>query len=436
MIHYLGYFSKSFTFAIMMWPVVSLILTLPILAFMYHRQHRMRFLSAAAAYLAVLYFVGLAAFTFYPMPDDPQAFCAAHVGSYKPQLNLFKFISDIQYGGQNGVLQLVMNVVLFLPLGFILFRWARWPWWVVIIAGFCTSLFIESSQLTGFWGVYPCAYRQFDVDDLLTNTSGAILGLGIAELYGLLVPERALPVKSDVNTNPGLVHRAVTFIIDMLFIGIIYYPLTAALIMGFYKFSTPEPNGEFLLFGHFQCNVAWLTIIAPVIAMLAFLIFEVIIPAAHRGQTLGGMFTHMTVESQERHGWRRLAFYVVRTLILGAAVLCLVLALQGHKLIGIAAAVIVVALYMFFAVMNNRFPWDCVSSKTRGKGSPTDTTTDSSAAALDQQSASAQPATVESAESAALPQADDAAGTSVQSAESAVLDQSDDMAETAVQSAE
>ena len=58
-------------------------------------------------------------------------------------------------------------------------RWLRWRWWAVLIGGFAVSLFIESSQLSGFWGLYPCAYRQFDVNDLMTNTLGAMVVLTI-----------------------------------------------------------------------------------------------------------------------------------------------------------------------------------------------------------------------------------------------------------------
>lgn len=45
---------------------------------------------------------------------------------------------------------------------------------------------IETTQLTGVWGIYPCAYRVFDVDDLLMNTLGAVLRSALA----LVVPRR------------------------------------------------------------------------------------------------------------------------------------------------------------------------------------------------------------------------------------------------------
>jgi len=35
---------------------------------------------------------------------------------------------------------------------------------------------VELTQLTGVWGIYPCAYRQFNVDDLLMNFAGVCAG--------------------------------------------------------------------------------------------------------------------------------------------------------------------------------------------------------------------------------------------------------------------
>ena len=181
-LRYLGLFSDSFTLAIILWPFASAVLTLPILAMLYHKDHRLRLAAGLSAYLAVLYALGLVAFTLYPMPDDPVRFCATH--HLLPQLDLLKFIQDAQTG-LYGVLQLVMNVVFFMPMGFMLCRWAGWRFWVALPFSFGCSVLIETSQLTGFWGLYPCAYRQFDVDDMLTNTLGAVIGFVIAKLVGL-----------------------------------------------------------------------------------------------------------------------------------------------------------------------------------------------------------------------------------------------------------
>lgn len=63
-----------------------------------------------------------------------------------------------------------LNIILFMPLGFILpllwdsFRSRR----AILLTGFLLSLAIELSQLLN--------YRVTDVDDLITNTLGALLG--------------------------------------------------------------------------------------------------------------------------------------------------------------------------------------------------------------------------------------------------------------------
>lgn len=70
-----------------------------------------------------------------------------------------------------------LNLVLFMPLGFLLLwiwpdRRKRGP---VPAAGFCLSLLVETSQLLN--------YRVTDVDDLILNTAGTLLG---AALYMLI----------------------------------------------------------------------------------------------------------------------------------------------------------------------------------------------------------------------------------------------------------
>ncbi|MBW3095027.1 VanZ family protein [Bifidobacterium sp. 64T4] len=360
MLSYLGYFSTSFIIAVLVWPFASALLTLPILAGLYHRYHRLRFMAVAAAYLSVLYVLGLVAFTLYPMPDDPQAFCAAHAGDYAPQLDIWRFISDLRFGGLSGALQLVFNIVFFVPLGFVLTRWLRWRWWIVMPVGFLVSLGIETSQLTGFWGLYPCAYRQFDVDDLLTNTLGAMAGIGVAKLFGLLVPQSVMPNPDAINARPGVIHRTVTFIIDMIFVALVYFPLTLAVVFGFHAIATPLSDGRFRLFGWLTVGVGWLDMIAPISAAVAFLIFELLIPLTHHGQTLAGMFTHMTIETKSRHGSARTAFYAVRTVVLGLLFLVDVVGFGGEstslRSYGMWAALI---LFVFGAV-TRRMPWDMI----------------------------------------------------------------------------
>lgn len=64
---------------------------------------------------------------------------------------------------------LVGNIVMFMPLGFfpkLLFR--KWSWWKSLLLGFGVSVSIELAQLF--------TTRSTDIDDVILNTLGALLG--------------------------------------------------------------------------------------------------------------------------------------------------------------------------------------------------------------------------------------------------------------------
>ncbi|WEV72433.1 VanZ family protein [Bifidobacterium sp. ESL0790] len=354
MIAYLSYFSTSFILAMVLWPLLSAVLTLPILAGLYHRHHRLHSRSVLIAYLCVLYALGLITFTLYPMPDDPQTYCLTH--SHGPQLNPFAFVGDLTTSGKTAAFQLLFNVALFLPLGFALCRWGRWKWYAAVPAGFLVSLFIETSQLTGFWHIYPCAYRQFDVDDLLTNTLGAVLGCLVARVYGHFVPLARVENRDEVNHEPGLLHRAVSLVIDMVFVSVVDVALTLGFIYCFSKLAAPllrsgsgGPFGGSLL-------VVVSDVGAKAFTLISLLIFEVWIPMRHRGQTLGGMFTHMSCETKERHGGARFAFYAVRLVVLFVAMQVTV---DSSRKVALA---LIVALVVFW-IFAHQMPYDFISGR-------------------------------------------------------------------------
>ena len=205
---YLSAFTVPFLFALALWPVVSVALTVPVLAMLYHRDNRLGLPAILSAYGTVLYAIGLLCFTLYPLPADPVAFCAVH--HLKPQLDLFRFVADIRTDGLDAVLQIVMNVVFFLPLGFIVRRVFHRGLPTATVAGFLVSLLVETMQLTGTLGVFPCAYRLFDVDDLVWNTSGARCGcrprVGRVRVLGADVPAHAVRLRGVGALAAGWAH--------------------------------------------------------------------------------------------------------------------------------------------------------------------------------------------------------------------------------------
>ena len=83
---------------------------------------------------------------------------------HSDQLNLLPFSNEIN------VRQYILNIFLFVPFGFLLpLSWPRTgKLRYALLAGLSFSLLIELSQL--------CNQRATDVDDLLMNTAGALLG--------------------------------------------------------------------------------------------------------------------------------------------------------------------------------------------------------------------------------------------------------------------
>lgn len=75
-----------------------------------------------------------------------------------------------------------LNVVLFLPLGFVLpVCWQNFnPFWKTMLLGFGFSVLIETLQIFSF--------RATDINDLMTNTMGTLLGWMTARQILFLAP--------------------------------------------------------------------------------------------------------------------------------------------------------------------------------------------------------------------------------------------------------
>lgn len=91
---------------------------------------------------------------------------------WDPTLNLIPF----QDFSPSNIMGMVLNMVMFAPLGFLLpayFERYR-HWGRTLAAGFLTSLTVELIQLFTF--------RATDVDDLIMNTLGTLVGFLLAKL--------------------------------------------------------------------------------------------------------------------------------------------------------------------------------------------------------------------------------------------------------------
>ena len=82
-------------------------------------------------------------------------------------------------------------------------------------------MFFEITQLTGLYFIYPRAYRLFDIDDLITNTIGGILGYFIANKLKFLPTREEIDTKAleDGKTVSGL-RRLTLFFLDLIIVNL------------------------------------------------------------------------------------------------------------------------------------------------------------------------------------------------------------------------
>jgi glycopeptide antibiotics resistance protein len=151
---------------------------------------------------AVLLYGCLAlAVVFLPLPGP-----GTRPPSQTVQLHPFQWIADVhaellkhgepvaQWFLTQTFQQACLNVLLFVPLGvFARVLW-RHDLTGTALIGFTASLLIEVAQITANFGTAPHVYRIFDVDDLVDNAFGAVVGWVFAALLLTLLRAGRSPV--------------------------------------------------------------------------------------------------------------------------------------------------------------------------------------------------------------------------------------------------
>ena len=142
----------------------------------------------ALLFLFVLFCAGLMALTLFPA-----GFWGALMAGHLPPEGWFAcrgsgmylritLLSELTEGGAWTWFMLLGNAVMFVPLGFFpALLWRRARWWKSVLAAGGTSLFVELWQLF--------IDRSSDINDLILNTLGGLLGFGLYVLLSRLLPD-------------------------------------------------------------------------------------------------------------------------------------------------------------------------------------------------------------------------------------------------------
>ncbi|QQQ75711.1 VanZ family protein [Saccharothrix sp. 6-C] len=185
---------------------VGVLVLLPLIALHYYRFGRVEPRRAVVLYGLLAYGLVALALIFLPFPSS--LVCD---GETMLSTRPFQWVTDMRHNlaanGRSGLgavvtstafLQQAFNVALFVPLGVVLRKSYGRGAFAVVAIGLGISLAVEVVQYTGNLGVYPCPYRIADVDDLISNTTGALVGWMLAPV-ALVVPAVPHP---DASTAP------------------------------------------------------------------------------------------------------------------------------------------------------------------------------------------------------------------------------------------
>ncbi|WP_152656719.1 VanZ family protein [Oceanobacillus sp. CFH 90083] len=227
--------------AFLIFILLLFLLTIPWLIYVYRKYGYLSIWASIIAFSFIFYMLSALFLVLLPLPETRNTCALQPADSVHYSLTPFAFVTDtmrgshiiwsqpstyIQIFNQSAFWQAAFNIFLLLPFGVYLryFFQKKSYWKRTFVLGFGLSLFFEITQLTGIYGIYNCPYRLFDVDDLLLNTTGALLGFFSAPLILALFPSRqSLLAKKERLEKSQLVRplaQLLAILIDYMIIHI------------------------------------------------------------------------------------------------------------------------------------------------------------------------------------------------------------------------
>lgn len=222
---------------IIIFPIIALLITLPYMIKQYHKFGSIPFLRTFIIYSFVLYLLIAWFMVILPLPTIETVsklttpwtqlipFEGLKTIINTTNFNILDISTYIPTLKSSSVYTVLFNFVLTMPFGFYLRYYFNRKWWEVIILSFLLSLFFEVTQLSCLFGIYPRPYRLFDVDDLIVNTTGGLLGYLITPLLALVLPSREeLDEKAYSNgQRVSYPRRFIATLIDFILVCLISF---------------------------------------------------------------------------------------------------------------------------------------------------------------------------------------------------------------------
>lgn len=197
----MGYL-ESIKTAVIVFPIIAFLFTIPFILHQYHKYGSINKLRVFIIYSFILYLLVMYFLVILPLPSREEV---ANMTGRTIQLIPFSFIGDIAREtnfsiadpstylstlSHPSVYTFIFNIVMTIPFGMYLRYYYKCSLKKTFLFTLLLSLFFEFTQLTGLYGIYPRPYRLCDIDDLITNTLGGVLGYLIMGIVDDFLPTR------------------------------------------------------------------------------------------------------------------------------------------------------------------------------------------------------------------------------------------------------
>lgn len=193
---------------------------IPFIAVSYRRRGSVSALWLLGWVALLSYVMALWSYTLLPLPAEGYRCVGSALTPFASLHDILKYphASAGQLLRNPALQQVAFNIMLFMPFGFLLRTMFRRGIVLATLGGFGVSLFIELTQRTGIWGIFPCPYRLFDVDDLMANTLGALLGSVLAWAF---IPRRSAHRDPRLPRPVTAWRRLLAMACDVLFLALL-----------------------------------------------------------------------------------------------------------------------------------------------------------------------------------------------------------------------
>ena len=265
--------------AIIAFPFIAFLFTIPFMLHNYHKYGSIHFLRVFIIYTFILYLITIYFLVILPLPTFEEAL--KNTGPYINYIP-FKFITDFIYetpfvwNNPSTYIKAIIdpsfyvvlfNIVMFVPFGMYLRYYFKCSFKKTVLYSLLLSLFFELTQLTGLYFIYPNPYRLCDIDDLIQNTLGGVLGYFI---MGAL--DNYLPTREKIDEEARVMGQQVSGLrrITVYFLDLFLYLFFTVLLSIF-------------------VSNKWLF-------LMSFIIYYVLIPLVRGNATIGMKFLNVKME--------------------------------------------------------------------------------------------------------------------------------------------